>query len=1126
MADEQNKAGMIVRADFGGGLDQSSDAWRVPPSQLSDLVNGRIDRVGSVRKRYGYQPLTPPLNVAGAPIGAVGTSISASVLDAARDNAIDDGVSGSSASSRILDECGYVSRRYSPNSVNGWVTEGAVSDVIADVVNFDGAAGSFDEAFDIGAAGGFVFVVRATKAKQVLGATGTTVTITLSQFDATSRTLIDAQSVNLSGPVYPKLLVCPSVGTVVVSCITPDRTSAGWPTAVAKAIITLGACTYSSSGLGTLLFGYQSGYAFDSDWYELTAYRYTTAERYRPLAPYDIAINGTKLYVVGYSTRKGKYIAQQYDITAGSLALGGETQIATTAKKGIVALSIEHDGSNTIGVVGVSLDVDLTLSPPYKSTNGEIEIVLVDASTLAKTVANIATIVKTGIPTVGSLTIARTLQSNSAPPWYQWSGFVEVLDWSNELVYSHQIHEYSIRSDTGATTSESYLSSATPTARAFRLTYFGRVASSGRLPVRLPLGVASSQSTWLGRDLATNQLETDLAANYPGNIGTAILTGPFQHRTTVCASPAATVIPRLLPTAPPRPFQIGSTWYVPHRQALDGAGGFAFGALELNQRARGDMLATTITDLPIVAGGVVQTLDGKEAAETAIIDRPYIGAVVRSGGGVAVDFTDGVYLIQAVLTYRDAGGNLHRSTPSDPYRVVVTNSASAAQNTWTIYHSLPDYLSRTDAVLELYVTEPNGTILRKWFTVPTLRTFGSLSWAATVVRDAGTLSATSLGLPDLDSPTIYTTGGVLPYVPVPSARFSFLFRNRLIVGGADDPRNVYYANPPTANEAPTFAAGNIIFLDHDSGATAAGTLNDKLVIFTASAIYLVFGQFRDATGAGDALAPPENLHNFIGCTQPQSVYANPAGLIFFGTDNRFYLLTGELELKPIGLAVQDITIDQRYNQVQAVVDIPEEREVRFYVASALTGSKMVLVYNHQFNQWSRDTVSFASGINTANWGGACQCDPLGTLVVTDQDWAQDNRSSRYDATYYVPMTVKTAWIQPGGTQDYARMRYAQILGRSAGDHTLNVKVYCDFDESTVRSTGTWTAAQLAPIAGSSWPEQVKLQIATQKTQAVKLEIYDTAPAGATNGAGPQLVGLALDVLPLGGAKRLPAARKQ
>ena len=59
--------GAIVRADFGGGIDQSLDAWRVPPSQLADLTNGRLDTPGSVRKRYGYQTTTPPLNDAGAP---------------------------------------------------------------------------------------------------------------------------------------------------------------------------------------------------------------------------------------------------------------------------------------------------------------------------------------------------------------------------------------------------------------------------------------------------------------------------------------------------------------------------------------------------------------------------------------------------------------------------------------------------------------------------------------------------------------------------------------------------------------------------------------------------------------------------------------------------------------------------------------------------------------------------------------------------------------------------------------------------------------------------------------------------------------------------------------------------
>jgi hypothetical protein len=55
---------------------------------------------------------------------------------------------------------------------------------------------------------------------------------------------------------------------------------------------------------------------------------------------------------------------------------------------------------------------------------------------------------------------------------------------------------------------------------------------------------------------------------------------------------------------------------------------------------------------------------------------------------------------------------------------------------------------------------------------------------------------------------------------------------------------------------------------------------------------------------------------------------------------------------------------------------------------------------------------------------------------------------------------------------------------------------------------------------------VRLQVGTQKTQAVKITIADAAPSGATNGRGPQLVGLALEMLPLGGMRRLPDVRKK
>lgn len=1124
--------GTIVRADFGGGIDQSADAWKVPPGNLSLLKNGRLDKAGAVRKRTGYQPIAAPLAAPGAPIAAIGTSTTATVIDRARDNAIDDGLFGGAFANRIANECAYVARSYTPGAATTWTTTGAVSDVIGDVVNFDATAGGQDEAWDVCADGNFIFVVSITPAKQILGATKPSVTVTLTQYDATTLAVIDRRAQSLPGHVYAKIVICPATSTVVVSSIEPVRTTGGWPNVVAAANILLYSAGYSSAGLTAFTF-YVVGYATDCDWLEATAFRHSTSERYRPLAPYDLTIDGAKIYIVGFSTRAASYFVQVYDVGVSTLTFGGQAYFATTMKRAPIALSIENDGAGVIGIVAMNALVNMALSPIWQTANGEIEIVTVSTSSLTRIAWNLTPIVRAAalcLITPGSLTIAQTRATSGG--YAVWSGYVEILQWDGATpsVYAHYVHEFSIRSGPfvpGIVDSESFLSSSTPTARAFALAYFATVPSSQRIPVRLPLGVGASKCSWLGRDLSSNELRTDFAANYPGNIGTAILCGPIDRRLTLCASPLGTVVPRLLPTAPPRPFLSLGVWHVPHRQALDGSGGFAFGAIRLSQRAPGDSLGCVVNGVPASAGGLVQTLDGKEAAPTAIVDRPYIGAIVQSSAGSPVDFDPGDYLVQAVYAWRDTSGAIHRSTPSDPYRLTV--AVASVLDTWTIYAATGSFTGRTDAMVEFYITEPNGTVLRKWFSNPVLPATG---YAVTTIRDAGLLTSNSIGLPDLDAPTIYTTGGVLPFVPVPSARFCVPYRNRLVTGGADDARSIYYANAPTAAQAPSFAVGSILRLEHETRCRAAGTINDKLILFSDFGIYAVYGQFRDETGAGGALSDPEAIHDALGCSQPASVVSISPGLVFFGSDNLFYLIDDKLGLQPIGLKVQELTGDvpnaaglYGFNQVQSVVHVVDQRELRFFMYSAAAVNNGILVYNYQIDQWSFDKVAYPQG-PAYFWGGACYLGALGVLSASAASWCLDAGSSFFDGTTYIALDATTTWIQPAGSQAYSRFRHCEFLGRSAAPHNLTIEAYTDFDEATIKGTGTWTAAQLAPIAATSWPAQVKLQIGSQKTQAVKIRIYDAAPIGATTGEGPQLIGLAIEVLPLGGATRLPTTRKR
>ena len=194
-----------------------------------------------------------------------------------------------------------------------------------------------------------------------------------------------------------------------------------------------------------------------------------------------------------------------------------------------------------------------------------------------------------------------------------------------------------------------------------------------------------------------------------------------------------------------------------------------------------------------------------------------------------------------------------------------------------------------------------------------------------------------------------------------------------------------------------------------------------------------------------------------------------------------------------------------------------------YSAAAVNNG--ILVYNYQIDQWSFDKVASPQG-PAYFWGGACYLGALGVLSASAASWCLDAGTSYYDGTTWITLDATTTWIQPAGSQAYSRFRNCEFLGRSVSAHNLTIEAYTDFDEATIKGAGTWTAAQLAPVASTSWPAQVKLQIGSQKTQAVKIRIYDAAPISATTGEGPQLIGLAIEVLPLGGATRLPATRKR
>ena len=1112
---EQSKPGqgVIVRADFGGGIDQSMDAWRVPPSQLANLVNGRLERVGSIRKRTGYTALTPPIGgVAQSPVAALSQGPQTATIELATDNAADDW-NRNFVDQRIGNECRRVARSYSPSSSADWVTTGPISDVVADTIVLDGNAGTVAETVDYAASGDFIFIAKLSQVRDATTATA----LTLTQYDRVTRAVISE-----------KILLWSSA-RVYVKLVAYDAPTAALVVAVAhNSAPGLGTCefflyTFSSAGLVFVVAPAPTVRQTTITWIDATAFDGLPEEQYRPLCPFDVIKRGQRLFFVSYSASAASYRAEIFDVTAAAITSVGNNDFkpAGTADAHVLSACLVN---NRVAIC--SGEYSPAAAPDYyNAANTSAVLIVLDMAAITVHAFSVFPVTRTNAAArvaPGRVTVQVYKAQDATEA--RIVGVLEQLEYSAPgIVWTHQLVRAGIGE--GRATADDVLvrfSSAVPSSRMFNLQAATQIPSTDRLLTRLPLVVGASVQTFYGRIAVTNEPATNFTANYSSTIGTLAIVGPTDTTLTTMAGPVQTIAPRLVPAPPPSPIQVSGQWYVPQLVALDGSAGFGIALVRLTERSVGDVSPGAFAGLPVYPGGVLQQIDGERVGEVTLADRPHVYHVATANNGAVDEFVTGDYLIQAVAAYRDSAGNVHRSTPSDPYRMVV---GGTTPREWTIYYSPTSYTNRADVTMEFYVTEPNGTILRAWASRPN-PTLGSVfTFTAFDPQVGGT------GLPSLDAPTIYTTGGVLPFVPVPSCRFATIFKNRLIVGGADDPKSVYYSNGPTAYQAASFAVGNVIRMEHETGCTAAGNVNDKLILFSANGVYATFGQFRDATGAGDALAELESIHDYIGCTQPVSVVSIPTGLIFFATDGRFYLIDERLGLQPIGLKVQDVTLGtgpgtSAFNRVQAAVHVEAEREVRFYVQDPLSPIAAALVYNYQVDQWSFDLISDFSGGFPGSWAGACFSDSLRAFVLTPTTYTQDTGTQYFDGPDYIPLQVRTAWIQPAGSQDYSRFRYAQVLGRVAGQHNLTVSVRVDFDETTVAASGTWTAAQLAPVASTVYPEQVRLQVGTQKTQAVKIIISDAAPAGATTGQGPQLVGLALEMLPLGGMRRLPDTRKK
>ena len=373
---------------------------------------------------------------------------------------------------------------------------------------------------------------------------------------------------------------------------------------------------------------------------------------------------------------------------------------------------------------------------------------------------------------------------------------------------------------------------------------------------------------------------------------------------------------------------------------------------------------------------------------------------------------------------------------------------------------------------------------------------------------------------------IYTTGAVIENIGAPSFNALTLFDDRLWGLDAEDTNLLWYSKqvientPVEMSDLFTFYIAPSIGSQGSTGPiTALSPLDDKLIIFKATAMYYINGTGPDNTGTNSTYSQPFFITSVVGSSNQQSIAFIPDGLMFQSeigiTEenntivNGIWLLSRGLQVMYIGAPVEEYT---RTALVLSAVSVPGTTQIRFTLDSGIT-----LMYDYFYQQW---------GIHSTNAISATRYQQLHTFVNSAGQVFQETPGEYLDGSNPVTMSFTTAWINIGGLQGYQRAFFFYLLGQYITPHFLQVSLSYNYSPAIIQSitispnnysvpyggNGNDEASpygQETPYGGPGDIEQWRIFLANQRCQSIQLtiqEIYDSS-LGVPAGEGIRISGL-------------------
>jgi len=490
--------------------------------------------------------------------------------------------------------------------------------------------------------------------------------------------------------------------------------------------------------------------------------------------------------------------------------------------------------------------------------------------------------------------------------------------------------------------------------------------------------------------------------------------------------------------------------------------------------------------------GNLFSFDGIREVEAVSYIAPWKTAATDTFGEYGTDI-----FVKLVFTWKDAKGEVHRSTPS---------LEQGFQKSKIMYFIPPSLFEATnlesmDVAIEVYLSASAG---------------GTYYLSDVIHPESDPLRVHHPPLPLLppaftyqlpSSVTakgnlLYTNGNVLASEPTPPFSAITTYGDRIFGISMDEPNEVWFSKHKEKDISAEFNSALKISLPETSAQelTAVFPVGNRLILASRDQLFWTAGEGPTNAGTGAGFPQPKLLSSDTGVLKQESVVVGDFGVIFFGQGG-FYVINPDMSLNYIGKDVED-TVGS--SQPISADILPLAKQVRFVM-----DDQNVLVWDYRLNVWTRHTGLTA--IDSTMYRG------MFTILQADGSIRSESATAYTgpSSSPIAPTVMGTSWLKLGGIQGYQRVRRVLLTGHWKSGY-LKVDVYKDYDGTTAVQSRLWTEDEMAALVNLDGNFSVNIHLKHQKTESIRLVFSseDTDPKGNGGGlpfsTGAQVVSLMLE----------------